>query len=549
MRKLGFVLLAALPVLASCTSADPPALREPRPEARQGGVLRVGIPTPGSVDPGNVYEPSGDLVARTLCTPLLAADPESGELLPAIAESWLVTDGGAGLTLRLRKDVRFSDGSPLGAEDVVFTLTRIASAEFASTSAERLSDIAGYPEIHGDVATDDDSARRKLGGVVVRDGRTVQISLRNPNAEFVQVLTSALTAPVSKAAAEAEPAQFSRNPVCVGPYRLDTPYVPGAAGLKLVRSEAYDAPDTSLTAGGRSYADEIEFRFYADAEAARAALDANEVDVAPARPADSEGVKSGPGTELEYIGLPATAPGFDDPAVRVALSLALDREQVVRSVFPGTRRPASGFLPPGSPLKDQCRSAPERGDVGAARALLAKAGADLSLLRVPLYFNDELRHRALAEEVARQWRDALGLVATPTPLPFADYLARGEGRPGFDGPFRFSWSIPFADADGYLFPLFTTQRIGRENFTRFSDPRFDESLLREARRSQDPQDRVIAYRRVTDLLCESMPMIPLTARLSRWSIADRVGSASGPHLDATTGQPLLRELYLRRPVD
>ena len=135
MRKTALLLLSAL-TLASCTAdaAAPP--RPGDPAARRGGVLRVGIIAPGSIDPGNVYEPSGDLIVRTMCAPLLAADPETSELLPAVAESWLVTDGGAGLTLRIRKDVRFSDGTELTAEDIVFTLTRIASAEYASTSVE-----------------------------------------------------------------------------------------------------------------------------------------------------------------------------------------------------------------------------------------------------------------------------------------------------------------------------------------------------------------------------------------------------------------------------
>ena len=545
MKRFALVLLALLPWLASCTSTDSPEFPDAAPQARSGGVLRVGIPTAGSVDPGNVYEPSGDLVVRTMCTPLLAADPKSSELQPAIVDSWLVTDGGAGLTLRIREGVRFSDGTPLTAEDVAFTLTRIASAEFASTSADRLSAIAGYPEIHGDVATDDENARRRLAGVELRDERTLQISLRTPNAEFIRVLTSALTAPVSQAAAEADPSGFVRSPVCVGPYRLEAPYAPGDTALTMVRSSAYEPTDMSMTGGGVGYAESIEFRFYPDIAAAAAARVAGEVDIAPASPEDTQGVQSGPGPAVEYIGLPTTSAGYDSPAVRRALSLAIDREALVRALFPNTREPATGFLPRTSPFVQECPSAPSRGDVAGARALLAEVGADPAQLRPTFYFNDELGHRALVEEVTRQWRDGLGIEAAPAPLPFADYLARGEGRPGFDGPFRFSWSTPFPDADGYLSPLFTTDRIGRDNFTRFSDPAFDEALLREARRSQDPEDRAIAYRRVADLLCDAMPMIPVTTAVSRWSVSDRIGSARGAYLDGATGQPLLRELYLR----
>ena len=530
---------------ASCSTDEPPPFRSANPAARSGGTLRIGTTQPGSIDPGNVYEPAGELVARTLCTPLLATDPETSELMPAVVESWLVTDGGAGLTLRLREGVRFSDGTPLDAEDVVFTFTRIASAEYASTSAERLSPIIGYPELHGDAATDDDSARRRLVGVELRDERTVQISLSSPQADFVRLLASPLTAPVSEAAATSDPIAFARRPVCVGPYSLEAPYAPGDASLRLIRSETYDAVDTSRSGGGQGYADTVEFRFYPDPEAAAVARLAGEVDLAPARPQDEDDVESQPGPEVEYVGLPTTTPGFDNALVRRALSLALDRSTLAATVFPSTRIPADGFLPPTSPDEDECAMAPPDGDVAAARSSLAEAGIDLGQLRVPIYFNDEGRHRQLVTEVARQWQDAFGLTAVPTPLAFGDFVARGEATPGFDGPFRFSWYMPYPDADGYLFPLFSTGRIGRDNFSRFSDPAIDEALAREARRAQDPADRRVAYRHVTQLLCQAMPMIPLTTSLSRWGFSARVGSATDRFLDGSTGQPLVRELYLR----
>lgn len=545
MRKFVLGLAAAALLVAACSADASPVLRRPAPGTRSGGALRVGLTAPGSIEPGNVYEPSGDLIVRTMCTPLLATDPATAELLPAIAEFWLVTDGGAGLTLRLREGVRFNDGTPLTAEDVAFTLTRIASAEYASTSAELLAPIAGYPEIHGDVPTDDESARRRLAGVAVRDERTVQIALRTPQADFLRVLTSSVTAPVSQRAAQADPINFGRQPVCVGPYRLRDSFAPGDPALTLVRSGAYDPIDTSLTGGGRGYADSIEFRFYPDLTAAAAARDAGEVDVAPARPGDSQGVQAGPGPEIEYIGLPVTSPGFDEPAMRRALSLALDRDALIQAVFPGTRTAADGFLPATAPADDACPAVPPNGDFPAAQALVAQLGVDLRQIRPPIYFNDEFRHRALVEEVARQWRSTLGLEVVPTPLSPADFLARGDGRPGFDGPFRFSWSSPFSGVDPYLAPLFGTAGIGRDNFTRFSEPAVDDLILRQARRAQDPADRALAYGRLADLLCEAMPMIPVTQSLSRWLVADDVGSAAGSYVDGSTGQALIRELFLR----
>lgn len=537
-------LLAGAVLLAGCTTDDGPVLRTADPEARVGGTLRVATTAPGSVDPGNVYEPVGDLVVRTMCTPLLASDPETSEVLPSIVSSWTVADSGMSLTLRIRDDVVFSDGTPLTAQDVAFSLSRVASAEFASTSADRLAVLDGYREVHGEVPTDSDVDRRRLRGVKATDDENVQITLVEPLGDFLRVLTSPLTAPVSQAAAERDPKAFARQPVCVGPYVLEEPFEPGDDALRLVRSSAYTPVDASLTAGGPGYADAIELRFHDDAAAAAAAVVGGEADLAPARREDTAGVVSGPGPMVEYLGLPTALEGFDDLRVRRALALTIDREALVRRVFPGTRTAADGFLPATAELDDDCGALPGSGDVPAARALLAEAGVDLAAARVPLYVNDDFRNAELATELATQLQ-AVGLTVVPTPLSFQEFLAKGTGTTGFDGLFRFSWSVPYSDVDGYLHPLFSSDRIGRDNLSRFADPDVDRALDRFAREAEDEEDRSLGYRRVTELLCEQMPMVPLTTTLSRWVVSERVGSAAGEVIDGSTGQPLLRELFLR----
>ncbi|MBC7373301.1 MAG: hypothetical protein H7323_04860, partial [Frankiales bacterium] len=217
----------------------------------------------------------------------------------------------------------------------------------------------------------------------------------------------------------------------------------------------------------------------------------------------------------------------------------------VRRVFPGTRVPAHGFLPQTSQADDRCALLPAGGDVAQAKTLLAQAGADLTGVRVPFYFNDELRNGVLVREIARQLLVGIGLTAVPMPMTFQDYLAKAGSTQGFDGLFRFSWSVPYADVDGYLHPLFSSDRIGRDNLSRFSDPEVDRALDRVAREAKDDADRALGYQQVTDRLCEQLPMVPLTTALSRWLVADKVGAAGGQYVDGSTGQVLLRELYLR----
>ncbi|MCW2570731.1 MAG: hypothetical protein JWO88_789 [Frankiales bacterium] len=528
---------------AACTSSNAASFRAAAQGAHAGGVLRVGITAPGSVDPGNDYEPAGDLVIRAMCDSLLTIDPRNGSVRPGLAESWVVADNGAKLVLRLRKGLRFSDGSPLTAADVSYSLSRVASADFASTAADQLKLIAGFGEVHGDVETNSDTARRQLAGVGTPDKLTVEIALSRSYGDFLRVLTTRLTAPVSRRAAEADPRGFSRSPVCVGPYRLASPFVPGATSIRLVRSRAYVPADVSLTRGGPSYADEIRFQVFPSSDAVAAAAARGAVDVGAARPSDVKDVQTGPGPEVEYIGLPTDTPPFDNANVRRALALALSREELVQRVFPTTRVAAKGFVPPTTGAVQSCDALPVAGDVEGAKALLVTARVDLRGVRVPLLFNQEFRNRELVTEVARQWRDALGLLAVPTPMSYPAFLAAGRATRGFRAPFRFSWSA--TDLDGYLTPLFTTDAVGRDNLSRFSDPVIDDALDRRAWRATDATDRSLAYRRIARLVCKQMPMIPLTTSLRRYIVSTRVASASGSYVDGSTGQPLLRELYLR----
>jgi ABC-type transport system substrate-binding protein len=536
-------LLALLVLATACTGTQASSFPRAAPGAHPGGVLRVGITQPGSVDPGNDYEPAGDLVIRTMCDSLLTTDPRTGKVRPGLAESWVVADGGAKLVVRLRKGLRFSDGTPLTAADVSYSLSRVASADFASVGADQLRLIAGFDKVHGDVETDNDTDRRRLAGVAATDPRTVEIALTRDDADFLRILTTRLTAPVSRTAAEADPQGFSRSPVCAGPYRLAEPFVPGATSLRLVRSASYQPADSGLTRGGASYADEIRFQVYPTAAAVGAAAASGAIDVGAARPTDTGGVQVGPGPDVEYAGLPTQTAPFDRADVRRALALALSRDELVRRVFPTTRDAATGFLPPTTGATRSCDALPAAGNVAAAKGLLAKAGVDLRGVRTPLFFNAELRNRDVVTEVSRQWQESLGLIAVPTPMTYQAFLRGGRAGRGFAAPFRFSWAAP--DVDGYLTPLFTSDAIGRDNFSRFSDPAVDEALRRRAWRAVDETDRALAYRRVADLVCKAMPMIPLTTSLRRYVVSPTVASASGSYVDGSTGQPLLRELYLR----
>lgn len=561
-RAASAIVAVAL-LTSACNTGDKEAAKPAAPGARKGGVLRVALEEPASIESGNVFDAAGQQLVQTMCDPLIQIDPITGELKPAIAESWQLSGGGKQMTVKIRKGVKFHNGTKVTADDVAFTLSRVASDQYASFQAPLLSNVEGYELVHGDEETKDKLKRRRLGGVKIIEGNSFEIKLKSDNADFIRLLTHPLAAPVSRKAAEADPVKFARQPICAGPYKMAKPWVPGDPTISLVRFDDYYARNTGYTAGGTGYVDSIEVSLHDDKVAAAAAYDGGAADVADlpidrvpeirgSRPSELvEGITP----TIEYIGLPATARDspFADVHVRRALSLALDRETIAQTVYNGSRKPASGFVGPSVGKEwyrsDACGEAvPPRADVAAAQAELAEAGQLAQTLKgttIPLTFNDELDNRRVVEAVAQQWQAALGLQFELVPMEWEKYLSQAIGQEGFRGPFRFSWTPAYPSSDLYLAPVFGSAGIGRDNFSRFSDGVFDRRLERQARRAGEVGDRLAEYHQLEDLLCEQLPMLPLVYGGSRFLIrTGKVAVATESATERGSGLLALRELYL-----
>lgn len=473
-----------------------------------------------------------------MCDTLVDVDPRTGELRPAIAQSWTVSDRGGRLTLRLRDGVRFHTGRELTASDVVFTLTRLASESFASRSADLLEPVFGFAELHGDVATDDDRFTSRLAGVRASGQRAVEISLAEPYADFVRALAHPATAPLPREAVERHPDGFARRPVCAGPYAMAEPW-DGDGPIRLRRFEDHAPTNEAYTRGGAGYADEIVLRTFPDAGAA---FDADGLDVAPVPRTKVEGasgrVVGGRTPLLELVGLPVGVEPFDRPEVRRALSLALDRERIAAL---HSDEPATGFLPFGG---DGCGAdAPAGPDAERARRALADAGIDLAGETIRFRFNRGGANRRRAEAVAASWEEAFGTRVELTPMGWEAYRERGTGRTGFDAPFRFSWMPPYPSADRMLRPLFHSGGIGRDNWTRYASRDFQE-IVTDAREASAAADREDAHERAEALVCNELPMLPVAWDVKHLRLSDRVDSATGLFVGIGFGDPLLRELFV-----
>lgn len=554
--RLRCAMIGLVFLVSGCTLDRPKATTARKAidsSAHTGGSISVAITEPDGIDPTNAHEPSNMLVASTMCDTLITLDPVTAEPKPALAESWSISGGGRKLIIKLRKDIRFSDGSELTADDVVFTLTRLADQRFASRSARVIDAISGFEFVHGDATTDDDRFRENLVGIRAIENRAVEITLDERLSEFFLALTHPATSIVPRSAVEADAAGFDKNPICAGPYRLLEPWSPGSP-VQLVRSPSYHGLNQAFTRGGRGYADRITFLPFADREAAFQAVAQRDADIAQVpegslTDARNRGVEiiDAPTPRIEFIGLPTSVPPFDDRKVRIALSQAIDRKAIAESIYQSGRAPAEGLLPLTMRKgKDPCASnVPPSSDTDAAKATLASSGVDLTTKSGHLYVSDDFSNKAVADAVAARWNEVFGFKVDVIAMSWERFLASGISPRGFDGAFRAGWYPAYPSIDTLLVPLFHAESIGRDNLTRFSSRDFNEAVA-AARRAVDPTDRSSDYMRAAALVCDQMPVIPLFFESRAYTFrSDRLGSASKEVLSTYSAEPVLRELFAK----
>jgi oligopeptide transport system substrate-binding protein len=559
-------LLVATALAAGCSQGGVQVqARVAAAGAHPGGNIRVGVTSPGSLDPSDAYEPAGQLVISTICEPLLQFDPLTAKLEAGIAKSWIVTGNGTTVTLTLRDGVRLQGGGTLSTSDVIAELSRVASADNASEVADLLQDVAGYDVIHGDVESDDALALRQLSGLsgISGTGFSLKLAAGRHNGDIVNLFGHPITAPVPHAAATLN--TFVDEPRCAGPYELTSPWKSGNATISVRRFADYYGANPAYPAGGRGYADTLTFVVTHDRREQLHAFAAGQLDIAQISDEDRAAAEllatstkstlvDGPNGAMEYVGFPrAPAAGkatvFDSAVVHRALSLALDRDALNRVVYGGGARPATGFIPPTvaeAYRPNACANAPAHGDLTSATNSLRAAGIDLSGQALKLYYNDNPQNAAIARQVAHQWRLGLGVNVTTVGVPWSVYVARATGSDGFDGAFLEGWQAPYPSADGYLAPLFTTAGRGTANFTQYSNPNVDRLLNTSARWADETNSRILDYTFLQKLICQDMPMAPLVFRQSHYLVrTSRVGSAIGSFVNAATGLPELREVYVK----
>lgn len=506
VARIGFLLCAvalaeglAVHELPGKPGSPPgPETGTPSPRVREGGVLRLLSELPASFDPPDVESVYDSLPINQIFDGLVRLDPGLN-VMPALAETWTISRDGLSYTFRLREGVRFHDGSPLTAQDVVFTFRRALEPR-----REKRSIVLTYMGAVDGAAEFSSGRRADLPGVRALDARTVAIRLRRPNPSFLEVLALDYLRVVPMATVKKlGDAVFRKAPVGTGPFRFVSR---DDAKLVLRANRDYFL--------GAPHLDEVQVFFPLPREVDRGErrfldgrLDAIEPGAESlARLSTREDVAIHRFQELSvsFLGLATGHPDFEDVRVRQAVAHAIDRDAIV-AFAPATRRVANGILPPGLPgYSPDVKTLPH--DPGRARALLAEAGhADGRGLKPFTIFVSpgSVAARRTFEKIESDLR-AVGFPCEVREVGWPELSRRLEDH---DAPaFVLGWIADLADPDAFLGTLFVPE--GTANYFDFSDEE-TARLLESGAYETNPVDRARAYRAIERGVLAKAPFVPL----------------------------------------
>lgn len=469
---------------------------------RQGGVFNTLWSDPPTIDPHLVTDGTSYGVVIEVFSGLvrLGSDPVN-PFEPDLAESWSVLGNGTIYEFKLRKDLKFSNGDPVTAQDFKWSFERAAHPDTASTVAEEfLGDIVGIKEIVEGTATTAD-------GIEIVDERTLRLTIDAPKAYFIAKLTYPTAFVLNKSNVESLGRKWTDKPVSTGPFNLKEYRI--GQRIRLERNNNYW--------GRLAYLDEVVFNLAGGVSMAM--YENDEIDITSVGLADLERVQDPtedlnrdlvevpPNFAVSYVGFNMEEPPFDDAAFRQALNHSVDKQLIADQVFSNLVKPAYGIIPPGFPGFSPDIKGLEF-DPQLAKDLLAQSAyADpTNRPRIVLTVPGTGGSPGLTTEVvADMWRQNLGIEIEIQQVEWATYiqdLHRGRLQ-AWSG---LSWQADYPDPQTFIDVLFRSNSA--INYGGYANEQVDEYVV-SAQTEQDATKRVKFYNDAEQIVVSEAAWLPL----------------------------------------
>jgi oligopeptide transport system substrate-binding protein len=474
-------------------------------QAASEQVLRWGLGSEFNLDPGLATDTTSSKILSNIFDPLVKLD-EDLKAQPAAAESWDVK--GPNVTYHLRTGMKWTNGDPVTAKDYEYAWKRALSPELASDYAYQLFGIKGATE-YNECEKNCDALENKVA-IKATDDQTLKVTLTSEQPWFIQQSAHHVFLPVNRKAVEASPEQWTRpqNIVTNGAFKVES--AQPSASITLVKNDDWrDAANVKLT--------RVEGKIIVDGTTAVQSFEAGEVDALDEQlPSEEIGrLKDTPEYEL-YTGLSTSYYGFNNKQItdihqRRAMSLAVNRQEIIDNITQANEIPAKGFTPEGMPGFDEVVGdgspwTPAEGDMEEAKAEMAKATKPVK--NVTVFTNESPPNEDVAVALQSMWKE-LGINSKIRVMEWQQYLEMlGPPPPNSVDLYRLGWVGDFVDDINFL-ELWTCD--SGNNNANFCDKSYD-ALVAKAKQTPDNAKRYEIYKQLEEKLTGengALPFIPL----------------------------------------
>ncbi|OHV12191.1 ABC transporter substrate-binding protein [Kushneria phosphatilytica] len=448
-----------------------------------------------------------DASSQTIYNRLVDFKPGTTELRPSLAKSWEVSDDGKTVTFHLRHGVKFQStdyftpSREFNADDVLYSFNRQLNAD------DPWHDVNGSYEYFAGMGLPD-----LIDHVEKVDDYTVKFHLNRPSAPFLADMAMDFASILSKEYADqlmeaGHPERMNQQPIGTGPFTF--------AGYQQDAYIRYRAnPDYWR---GKAPLDRLVFSITPDASVRLQKLKANECQImAYPNPADlgelkndsNITMKSAPGLNTGYLFFNTTKAPFDKPEVRRALSMAVNREAIIDSIYKGAGTIAKNPIPSTIWSYDESTQ-PIAYDPEKAKALLKDAGVsnlstDIWAMPVQRPYNPNARR--MAEMIQADWQK-IGVNAKIVSYEWGEYLRRlkqGEAQTGLMG-----WTGDNGDPDNFLYTLLSCDAAkDGSNYAKWCYKPYDK-VVTEAQTINDRDQRIQLYKKAQSIFRDQLPWMPI----------------------------------------
>lgn len=452
---------------------------------------------PSSLDPAMTYGLSESDVELAIFEGLTRAD-EKGVAQPALAEKWDVSADGLTYTFHLRKDLKWSDGTPITAKDFEYSWKRVLDPQLASGNAYMLFIIEGAEDYNSEKGSAD-----KVGIKAV-DDNTLQVKLVEPAAYFLDLTAFHAFYPVPKHTVDANKDGWAGNAETIvgnGPFKI-TKWT-HSSEIILEKNENYWNPSVVASNSVRMPISESK-------STRLTMLESNQTDlIVDPPPADEDRLKEKglykvePQLGTSYYIFNVTKAPFDKVEVRKAFAMAVTRKDMIEKVVRNGKKAANTFVPPGINVNGK-DFAKETGslvveDPTQAKKILASSGYNGE--PVTILYNTNEMNKAIAESIQAMWKDALGVNVELTNQETKVFYASRE-----NGEYQVAaanWIADFADPVNFL-DIFTA----KDNDAQYHNAEYN-AIMKAVHKEVDPAKRAQLMHQAEKKLFDDCVIIPL----------------------------------------